>query len=73
MLIETWIFVVLVIYIFASGLMSLLGWMRADKMLELERDINNELKDEITYLTEENARLNSKISIAKLYIEEKTK
>ena len=73
MLIEDFVLIVLLVFMALAGFVSLCGWMRADNRLECERDINNELQDEIKYLREENARLNTKISIAKLYIEEKTK
>ena len=73
MLIETWILVLLIAYAFVVSFVSLFGWMKADRLLKYERDTNNELHEEIIYLTDENARLNSKISIAQLYIEEKTK
>lgn len=73
MIIETWIAVLAIVFMCVTGAISLLGWMRSDKMLELERDINNDLHEEIESLCYENARLNSKINLVKLYVEEKTK
>lgn len=73
MLIETWILVLLIAYAFVVSFVSLFGWMKADRTLAYQQEINEELHEEIVYLTDENARLNSKISIAQLYIEEKTK
>lgn len=73
MLIEELILIVLLAFMVFAGFVSLCGWMRADNRLEYERDLNNDLQDEIKHLREENERLNCQISIVKLYIEEKTK
>ena len=73
MLIEYFILIVLLAFMVFAGFVSLCGWMRADNRLEYERDINNDLQDEIKHLREENARLNSQISIVGLKIKETTK
>lgn len=61
MLIESWIAALLFVLIAGLGGIALLGWISASQRLD-EEIIENKA------LVEENAKLKSKLSIARLYI-----
>ena len=69
MVIETWIAIVIIVFVFAIGLISLIGWMAADERNEKERAISKELEDENEKLKVENAQLKAKLSFIKLRID----
>ena len=69
MLIENWIAVIIVVLSFASNFVLAISGMRTDERLEDERIKNEELYAENKALRKEVARLQSKIDLAKLYVE----
>ena len=73
MLIETWIAVLIVFFLFISNLVLVASGIANDQRLEDERKENNELIKENIELRKEVMRLNSKINLAKLYIEKEVK
>lgn len=62
MIIETWVAALFMILIFIIGIVAILGWMISDQR-------NEDAMKEIKALREENAKLKSKIGLARLYID----
>ena len=61
MLIETWVAVLIIIFIFILGIVSLIGWILADQRLE-------NATEEIRALQKKNVLLNGKLRTIRLYI-----
>ena len=73
MIIETWIAVMIIVFVFATAFISLLGWMAADKKLKNERLWLRELAEENARLSVENAQIKAKLSFLRLHIEMESK
>ena len=69
MLIENWIAVIIVIFIFLVACISLTSGIMQDQRLEDERKKNDELQEENKELRKEVARLQGRINLARLYVE----
>ena len=69
MLIETWIAVLMIVFFFIGFMVLAIAGMIQDQRLEDERKKNDELQEENKALRKEVARLNSKINLARLYVE----
>ena len=66
MIIETWIAVLCILFIFISGMIGLLGWTSASNQYEKERDLNRELEEKNEKLLAECIRLKAVVSFYKL-------
>lgn len=73
MLIESWIAVMIIVFIFITAFISIFGWMAADQRLDKERALNKELSDENLRLSVENAQMRAKINFLRLHIESEKK
>ena len=62
MLIETWVAVLIIIFIFILGMGSLIGWILVDQRLESTTEENKTL-------LKENTQLKSKMDFMRLYYE----
>lgn len=69
MLIENWIAVIIVVFFFIGFMVLAISGILNDQRLEDERMKNDELQEENKALRKEVARLQSKINLAKLYVE----
>lgn len=69
MLIETWIAIVIIVFFFIGFMVLAISGILNDQRLEDERKKIDELQEENKALRKEVARLNSKISLAKLYVD----
>ena len=73
MIIETWIAIMIIVFVFVTAFISLLGWMASDQKIKNERRCNRELAEENARLSVENAQMKAKISFLKLHIEMESK
>lgn len=69
MLVETWVFVFILLAFFVVAGISLVSGILQDQRLEDERNKNDELQAENKELRKQLAKLHSRVSLAKLYIE----
>lgn len=69
MLIETWIAIVIIVFFFIGFMVLAISGILNDQRLEDERKKIDELQEENKALRKEVARLNNKISLAKLYVD----
>ena len=66
MIIETWIAVLCILFIFIGSMIALAGWMSASNQYEKEREFNRELEEKNEKLLAECIRLKSVVSFYKL-------
>lgn len=66
MIIETWIAVLCILFIFISDMIALVGWMSASNQYEKERDLNRELEEKNEKLLAKCIKLESVVSFYEL-------
>ena len=69
MLIETWIAVMMIVFVFIGALIGVVGWLLADRRNEEQSKFIMCLTKENKYLVEENEQLKSKLSLIRLRID----
>ena len=66
---ETWVAVMMIVFVFIGAIISVLGWMASDRQCEKQQKLIKTLAEENKDLVEENEKLKSKLSLIKLRIE----
>lgn len=69
MFIETWVAVMMIVFVFIGAIISVIGWMLSDRQCEKQQKLIKTLAEENKDLVEENEKLKSKLSLIKLRIE----
>lgn len=69
MLIETWIAVMMIVFVFIGAFVSIIGWISADRRNEEQHKSIICLTKENKHLIEENEQLKSKLSLIRLRID----
>lgn len=73
MIIETWIAVLCILFIFIASMIALIGWTSASNQYEKERELNRELEEKNEKLFAECVRLKSVVSFYQLQKDMKEK
>ena len=69
MIIETWVLVLIVLFIFAMAFICAINGMIIDQRLEKERELNRRLSEEKEHLAVENSKMRFQLNLIREKIE----